>query len=98
MSRYLYMDSTNCYGFRKYGCGFRKFAYFWSNIERYSVLGICLWNRKQQMRSKKSSNAANSATTLIWAYCGIRLECTECTVWLRNVSNHSHFLPATKLS
>ena len=31
----------NWSGIRKYGCGFHKFAYFWSNFERYSVVGIC---------------------------------------------------------
>ena len=58
---------------------------FWSNFERYSVLGICLWNSKQQRRSNKCSNVADSTTNLIWACCGIRLRCTECTVWPRNV-------------
>ena len=46
MSLYLFVDSTNCFWFRKYGCRFRNFAYFWSDFERYSVLGICLWNPK----------------------------------------------------
>ena len=81
----LFVDSTNCSGFRKYGCEFRKFAYFWSNFERYSVLGICLWNSKQQRRSNKSSNVADSTTNLIWACCGIRLQCIKCTVWPRDV-------------
>ena len=85
MSHYLFLDSTNCSGFRKYGCGFRKFAYFWRDFEQYSVLGICLWNPKQLRRSKKYSIVAGSATNLIWACCRIRLQCTECTVWPRNV-------------
>ena len=80
----LFVDSTNCSGFRKYGSGFRIFVNFWSDFERYSVLIICLWNPKQQRRSKKCSNVADSASSLIWACCGIRLQCTECTVWPRN--------------
>ena len=81
MSHILYVDSANCSGFLKYGCGFRKCANFWSNFERYNVLGICLWNPKQQTRSKKSSNVADFTTNLIWTCFGIRLQCTECTVW-----------------
>ena len=78
------MDYTNCSGFRKYGCGFRKIAYFWSDLERYSVLGICLWNPKRRRRSNKSNKIGDSATNLILACCEIRLPFTECTVWLRN--------------
>ena len=85
MTYYLIVDSTNCSGFLKYGCGFRKTAYFWSNFEQYSVLGICLWNPKKRRRSKKSSKVADSATNLILASCEIRLQCTECIVWPRNV-------------
>ena len=70
----------------KYGCGFRKNASFWSDFERYSVLGICLWNPQQRRRSKESSKVADSATNLIFACCGIRLQCTECTGWPRNVT------------
>ena len=84
---YLFVDSTNRSGFHKYCCGFRKFAYFWSNFERYNDLGICLWNAKQHRRSKKSSDVADSAPKLILACCGFRLQCRECTVWPRNVSN-----------
>ena len=32
----LFVDSTNCSGFRKYCCGFRKLAYFSSDFERYN--------------------------------------------------------------
>ena len=53
MSCYMCVDSTNCYRFQKYACGFRKFVYFRSDFERYGVLGMRLWNRKQQRRSKK---------------------------------------------
>ena len=81
MFYHLFVDSTNCSGFHKYCCGFRKFAYFWSNFERYDDLGICLWNPKQHRRSKKSSNVADSATNLILAFCGFHLQCRECTVW-----------------
>ena len=42
----LFVDSSNC-------SGFRNFAYFWSDFEKYSVLGVCLWNPKQQRRSNK---------------------------------------------
>ena len=52
---------------------------------QYSVLAICLWNPKQQRRSKKSNNVVDSATNLILACSGIRLQCTKCTVWPRNV-------------
>ena len=34
--------------FRKYCCGFRIFADFWRNFERYKVLGTFLRNPKQQ--------------------------------------------------
>ena len=84
MSYHLFVDSTNCSGFRKYSCGFRKHAYFWSNFERYNDLGICLWNPKQHRRSKKISNVADSATNLLLACCGFRLQCRECAVWPRN--------------
>ena len=82
---HLLVDSSNCSGFRKYNCGFRKFAYFLSNFERYNDLGIGLWNPKQHRRSEKSSNVADSAVNLILACCGFRLQCRECTVWPRNV-------------
>ena len=99
MSYYLFADSTNCSGFRKYIWGIRKFAYFWSNFERYNVLSICLWNPKQQ-RSKKSNNVADTATNMILACCGICLQGTESTVWPRNdspvVSNKAHIQLYTK--
>ena len=81
---YLFLDSTNFSGFHKNSCEFRKFAFFWSDFERYNDLGICLWNPKQHRRSKKSGNVADSATNLILACCGLRLQCRECTVWPRN--------------
>ena len=84
---HLFVDSTNCSGFHKHCCGFRKLAYFWSDFERYNDLGICLWNPKQHRRSKKSSNVADSATNLIVACCGFRLQCRECTVWPRNAQH-----------
>ena len=56
------------------------FAYFWSDFEQHSVLGICLWNPKQRRRSKKNSKVSESAANLILVCCGIRLQCTECTV------------------
>ena len=83
MSHCLFVDSTNCSGFRKYSCGFRKFAYFRSNFERYNASGICLWNPKQYKRSNKGRNVVDSATNLILTCCGISLQCTECTVWPR---------------
>ena len=54
MSYYLFVDSTTCS------------AYFRSNFERYSVLGICWWNPKQRRRSEKNSKFADSATNLVW--------------------------------
>ena len=66
MFYHLFVDSTNCSGFHKHCCGFRKFAYFWSDFERYNGLGICLLNPKQHRRSKKSSNVADSATNWFW--------------------------------
>ena len=84
MSHCLFLDSTNCFGFRKYGCGFRKFAYICSHFEWNSVLSICVWIPQQQRRSRKSSNDVDSATNLILAYCENRIQCTECTVWPRN--------------
>ena len=68
-------------GFRIFVRGFRIFAYFCSNFERYSVLGICLWSPKQQKRSKNCNSVADSATNQILAWCGIHIQCTECTVW-----------------
>ena len=82
ISYYLFVVFTKCSGFRKLNCGFLKFAYFWSDFERYNVLSICLWNPKQQRRSEKSSNVADPATKKILACCGIHLQCTECTVCL----------------
>ena len=67
MSYYLFVDSTKGSRFRKNGCGFRKFVYFCSDFERYTLLGICLWNPKQRRRPMKSSNVADSATNLILA-------------------------------
>ena len=93
MSCYLFVDSTNCSGLRKHVCGFRKIAYFWSDFERYSVLGIGLWTPKQRRRSKKSTKVTDSPTHLILACCRIRLQCTECTVWPHN----AHFLLYVKI-
>ena len=85
MPYHLFVDSKNCSGFRKYGCGFRKIVYFRSDFDQYSVLGICLWNPKQRRRSKKSSKVADSAPNMILACYGIRLQYSECcTVWPRN--------------
>ena len=84
MSNYLFVDSTKFSGFRKYGCGFLNFTYFWRDFERFNVIGICLWNAKQLRRSNISSNVADSTTNLILACCVINLQCTECTVWPRN--------------
>ena len=92
MFYHLFVDSTNCSGFHKYCCGFPKFAYFWSDFEWYNDLGICLWNPKQHRRSKKSSNVADSATKLILACCGFRLQCRECTVWPRNDTFFGHLI------
>ena len=89
MSYQLFVGSTNSSGFRKYSCEFRKFAYFWSNFERCKDLGICLWNPKQPRRSNKSSNVADSATNLILACCGFRIQCRLCTVWSRYVRNRA---------
>ena len=66
------MDSTNN-------------SYFWSNFEQYSVIAICLWNQKQQIRFKKKCNFADFGTN--FCLCGIRLQFTKCTVWPRNVTN-----------
>ena len=78
-------------------CGFRKL--FWIPQVRLRIpqnclfserfwavqcFRYCLWNPKQRIRSKKSK-VADSATNLILACCGIRLQCTECTVSPRNV-------------
>ena len=85
MFYHMFVDSTSCSGFRKYSCGFRKFAYFSRDFERYNDLGICLWNQKQHRRSKKSSNVADFATNLILACCGFHIQSRECTVWPRNI-------------
>ena len=77
------MGSTNCSAFRKNSCGFRKFACFLSNFERYNDLSICLWNPKQQRISEKSSNVADSATNLILACCGFQLQFADFTYNLR---------------
>ena len=79
-------------------CGFHKLFYIpqiqlripqmrriRSDFERYKVLEFCLWNPNQQWRSKKSSIVADSATNLILACSGFRLQGRECTVWPRNV-------------
>ena len=92
MTYNLYVDSTNCSGFRIYGCGFHKITYFWSDFERCIVLGICFWNPKQHRTSKKRRNVADSATNMILACCGLSLQCRECTVWPRNVSQTFFFV------
>ena len=75
-------------------CGFHKLLWIPQTRLRISQIRLflerfwtvqCFMNPKQQRRSKKHSNVAESATNLIWACCGIRLQCTECTVWTRNV-------------
>ena len=76
-------ESTNWSGFRIYDVGFRTIAYFWSNFERYSFLGIWFWNSKQQRRAKKSSIVAESSTNLILAFGKIHLQGTESAVWPR---------------
>ena len=53
------------------------FEQFWA----VQLFRFCLWNPKQHRRSKKSRNVADSATNLILACCGFRLQCRECTVW-----------------
>ena len=66
--QYFFMGSTNCSGFRKFGCGlnliffcrFRKIDCFWNNFEQYSVLAICPWSSKQRGRSKKSCRTFKS--------------------------------------
>ena len=60
---------------------------FLERFERDNDLGICLWNPKQHRRSKKSSNVADSASNLILACCGCRLQCREGAVWPRNDKN-----------
>ena len=45
---------------------------FCSDFERYSFLGICLLNPKQQRRSRKCSIVADSMTSLILVCCEIR--------------------------
>ena len=74
MSYYLFVDFTNCSGFRL----------FLSSFERYKVSCISLWNPKQQRRSKKSRFVADSATNLILARFGIQSQGTECTVLPQN--------------
>ena len=81
MFYYLFVDSANTIA------DSANSPIFFSNFERYNELGLCLWNPKQHRRSKKSSNFADSATNLILACCGFRLQCRECTVWPRNACN-----------
>ena len=83
MSYHLFVDSTNCSGFRKYSCRFRKIACFLSSFEWYIDLGICLWNRKQHRISEKSSNTADSATNLILACCRFHLQLADCRFHLQ---------------
>ena len=97
MFYHFFVDSSNCSGFRKYSCGFLKFAYFLSDFEQYNDLRICLWNPKQHRRSKKSSNVADSATHLILACCGFRLQCRDCTVWPRNEEEKNFFIFKVKV-
>ena len=106
---YLFMDSTKCSGlrkfcseFNKFCCGFRNVACFWSDFEHDSVLATGPWKPKQQKRSKKISNVAESATIQFLACCDIRLQFTKCTVWPRDESRslpevknhpkHKHFV------
>ena len=63
---------------------FPRIRLFRSNFDRYKYLCICLCIPKHHIRSKKSSNVADSAKNLILACCGFRLQGRECTVWPRN--------------
>ena len=61
----LIVDSTICFEFRKLSCVFCKFACFRSIFEQNFLLGISLWNPKQEKRTK-ISNVADSATNQLW--------------------------------
>ena len=65
-------DSRNCSRFRIYG--------------RYKTLAICLWNPKQQRRTNKRNNDADSATIRIFTCSGIRPKFTKSAVWHRKFS------------
>ena len=84
-------------------CGFHKL--FWFPHIRLQILQICLFleqfwtvhclrylfaESKTAKKIKENSNFADSATNLVWTCCGIRLQCTEWTVWPRNVLNFFH--------
>ena len=66
MPFYLFKDSTNCSGFRKYGCGFRKFAYFGSNFERYSVLDIFCGTQNSKEDERKVAKLRIPQQIYIW--------------------------------
>ena len=77
----LFVDFTYNFGFRNFCSGFhnicrgiRKVAFLWSDFEQYRDLAICPWNPKQQKRSKKISNIADSTSILFLACCRIRLQ------------------------
>ena len=59
-----------------------KIRLFLERFRAIQYFRFRLWKPKQQRRSKKSSNGADS--NLILACCGILLQCTECTVWPRD--------------
>ena len=73
-----FVDPTNCSGFRKYYCGFREIAYFgaiWSStVFQVFVCGI------QNSKENQKINVTGSATNLILASRGPRLQRTECLV------------------
>ena len=76
----------------------KRTQHFLSDFERYNILAICPWNPKQQGRSKKSSNVADSATNLILFCCGFHLQCSECTVWPRNEKKLTNYHFEKKIS
>ena len=60
---------------------FRLFLERFLTVQCFRYLFV---ESKAAKKIKKSSKVADSATNLILACCGIRLQCTECTVWPRN--------------
>ena len=75
----LIVDSTNCSGFHKYCCGFRKVAYFWCDFERYSVYSYLF------VESNTAKKLLQNVDQIKIQCCRICSKFTKFTIWPRNV-------------
>ena len=66
-------------------CGLHLQLNLTIQMSYHLIVDSTIWSGLRKLRrSGKSSNVADSATDLILAFCGFRLQCTKCTVWPHN--------------